>query len=163
MTAVAVRIAVPGDLNAIAAIYAETFDAMQPRLAVEQFLRPDGTWALIATRHVAGTEVPAGFVLARSVLDEAELLAIGVALAHRRRGVGTVLMAALAGAAAARGARTIYLEVAVDNAGARALYGKIGYEIVGRRPDYYRDAGGKRVAALVLRCSTGNMSPKDQD
>ncbi len=152
---IAVRIAVERDLDAIAAIYAQTFDDMQPRLAVEQYLRPDGAWALIATLDTGSGAAPAGFVLARTALDETEIFSIGVAPADQRRGIGGVLMAAARRIARRGGAAAIYLEVGVDNPGARALYGKCGFEVVGRRPDYYRNKGGERVAALILRLNLG--------
>jgi len=158
---IAVRIATQGDLDAIAAIYAQTFDDMQPRLAVEQYLRPDGAWALIATVDRDGAAVPAGFVLARTVLDETEIFSIGVAPAERRRGVGESLMASARRIVESSGAGAIYLEVGIDNPGARALYGKCGFELVGRRPDYYRKKGGERVAALILRLTLGIRDDSD--
>jgi ribosomal-protein-alanine N-acetyltransferase len=153
---ITVRMATGDDLDAIAEIYAVSFDDMQPRLAVEQFLRPPGSWALIALIDTGRESIPAGFIVARNVVDEAEVFSIGVAPPQRRRGVGRALMDAVAGVAGVRGARHIYLEVGVDNPGARALYGKVGYELVGRRPDYYRNQGGERVDALVLRQNLEN-------
>jgi len=146
-----VRIATRDDLDTIAEIFAASFDDMQPRLAVEQFLRPRGSWALIAHIDTGLETTPAGFIVARNAADEAEVFSIGVAPQLRRRGVGRALMDAAAGVAALRGARHIYLEVGIDNQGARQLYGKAGYELVGRRPNYYRNQGGERVDALVLR------------
>lgn len=159
--AIAVRIATPRDLDAIAALYALTFDAMQARLAVEQYLRPEGTWALLATVDRDGAAAPAGFVLARTVLDETEIFSVGVAPADRRRGVGASLMAAARQIARRGGAAAIVLEVGVDNPGARALYGNCGYEMVERRPDYYRKKGGERVAALILRLTLGIQDDRD--
>ncbi|NKB55329.1 MAG: GNAT family N-acetyltransferase [Alphaproteobacteria bacterium] len=158
---ITVRFAERDDLDALAAIYAESFDDMQPRLAVEQYLRPPGTWALIALVHEPPHEMPAGFILTRNAADEAEIFSIGVARAFRRRGVGLALLDAMDGVAGVRGARTIYLEVGVDNRAARALYSKAGYEIIGERPDYYRNPGGNRVTALVLRRHLENIENRD--
>ena len=160
---IAVRIASQRDLDAIAAIYTQTFDDMQPRLAVEQYLRPEGAWALIAMLDSAGAVRPAGFVLARTVLDETEIFSIGVTLADRQRGVGESLIAAARQIAEMGGAAAIFLEVGVDNPGARALYGKCGFDVVGRRPDYYRKSGGNRVDALILRLTLGNRGENNQD
>ena len=41
-----------------------------------------------------------------------------------------------------RGAECVVLEVAVDNDAARALYAGRGFTVVGRRRNYYRQAGG---------------------
>ena len=160
---IAVRIASQRDLDAIAAIYAQIFDDMQPRLAVEQYLRPEGAWALIAMLDSAGAVRPVGFVLARTVLDETEIFNIGVTLVDRRRGVGESLIAAARQIAEMGGAAAIFLEVGVDNPGARALYGKCGFDVVGRRPDYYRKSGGNRVDALILRLTLGTRDENNQD
>ena len=47
------------------------------------------------------------------------------------------------------GANIIHLEVAEDNRAACALYRAEGFQSVGRRPDYYLRAGGRRVAAVL--------------
>jgi N-acetylglutamate synthase len=46
---------------------------------------------------------------------------------HRRRGLATALLAALVEWGAEQGARTVWLHVEVDNAGARALYEGLGF------------------------------------
>ncbi|HWE98623.1 MAG TPA: GNAT family N-acetyltransferase, partial [Caulobacteraceae bacterium] len=91
---------------------------------------------------------PRGFVLARTAADEAEILMIAVEPDHRRRGLGAALMAAAVDAAHAAGAAAMLLEVAQDNAAARALYGGRGFTEVGRRRGYYRRSGGEAVDAL---------------
>ncbi|MGY1695121.1 GNAT family N-acetyltransferase [Geodermatophilus sp. SYSU D00814] len=53
--------------------------------------------------------------------------ALTVAGEHRRRGLATTLMGALTRWGAERGARWVYLQVAVSNAPARALYRRAGY------------------------------------
>lgn len=104
---------------------------------------------------------PRGFVLAdvgrrhavalvSLAADEAELLDIGVLPAHRGRGVGRALLAALCRLAVQHGARRLILEVATDNAPARALYAGAGLAPVGGRPAYYRRPDGTRVDALIL-------------
>jgi ribosomal-protein-alanine N-acetyltransferase len=50
-----------------------------------------------------------------------------------------------------RGARSMFLEVAVDNARARRLYGGLGYEAAGVRRNYYRRRAGVTIDALVLK------------
>lgn len=93
---------------------------------------------------------PEGFALLRVAGDEAELLTLAVAPASRRQGIGRRLLASACTAAAARGAQALLLEVAADNAAARALYAATGFAIAGRRPRYYRAPDGA-VDALVLR------------
>jgi GNAT superfamily N-acetyltransferase len=53
--------------------------------------------------------------------------AVEVAADHRRRGLARLVMAELMGWAARRGDHSVYLQVARDNAPARALYGALGF------------------------------------
>jgi len=55
------------------------------------------------------------------------LTAVEVHPGHRRTGLGTAITAALAAAAAAQGAVSLYLQVAVGNQAARALYARTGF------------------------------------
>ncbi|WP_299838338.1 GNAT family N-acetyltransferase [uncultured Jannaschia sp.] len=89
---------------------------------------------------------PAGFAIGRVTLDEAELLTLVVAPEHRRRGEGRALVSAFAATARDRGAGTGFLEVAADNAAARALYARTGWREGGRRRGYY---GGTDALILV--------------
>lgn len=93
---------------------------------------------------------PAGFVLGRVILDEAELLTLAVDPAARRQGTGRRLLAAFAAEASARGATRAVLEVAAGNAAARALYAGAGWAEAGRRRGYYRGTGGVVDDALIL-------------
>ena len=90
-----------------------------------------------------------GFVLARAVAGEAEILSIGVVPAHRRKGIGRELLSAAAVEAGRRGAERLFLEVASDNESALSLYRQAGFVKVGRRAGYYRRAAGT-VAAEIL-------------
>ena len=53
-------------------------------------------------------------------------------------------------AAAQAGAVRLFLEVAEDNAAARALYDRAGFRPIGRRKAYYARPDGGRTDALVL-------------
>ena len=96
-----------------------------------------------------GPAVPAGFVLTRHVLDEEELLLIGVAPGARRRGVGTALIDHLFDAARRRGVCRIFLEMRRGNP-AIQLYHKFGFEPIGERRNYYRMANGDRIDAITF-------------
>ncbi len=95
-------------------------------------------------------EGDAGFLLGRTVAGEAELLTLAVAPEARGRGLGTRLVARFVYQARLRGAEVAYLEVAEDNAPARAAYTRAGFAETGRRRAYYRTAEGHAVDALVL-------------
>jgi GNAT superfamily N-acetyltransferase len=57
----------------------------------------------------------------------AGITAVEVDPAHRRAGLGLAITAAACAEAVARGVRQVFLQVAVDNAGARALYERCGF------------------------------------
>lgn len=75
----------------------------------------------------AGGEAPAA--IGRCVVDGrwAGFMAVEVAPEHRRRGLATSVMAALARRALDEGASAAWLQVEEDNEGARALYDGMGF------------------------------------
>ena len=105
--------------------------------------RPD---AYLHVAEVDGRVV--GYTAVWIVLDQAELGDIAVEEAWRGRGIGRRLMAAVFDLVRQRGVRELYLEVRVSNHGARRLYDRHGFAMVGRRPGYYVRP---REDALVLR------------
>lgn len=92
------------------------------------------------TLALVGDEA-AGFALVRSIVDEAELLLLGVAPGHRRRGVGTALLRAVTADCAASGIADFHLEVRAGN-DAVSLYLAHGFAKVGERRGYYRGRTG---------------------
>jgi ribosomal-protein-alanine N-acetyltransferase len=95
-----------------------------------------------------------GFVLARDLGGEAEILTLGVLPRTRRLGVGRALLDAVIAEAGRRRLGSVVLEVASDNAAAHRLYGATGFVRVGMRPRYYRRDHGA-IDALILRRPTG--------
>lgn len=91
-----------------------------------------------------------GFLLARVVAGEAELLTLAVARDARRQGVGTRLVEGFLSEAQARGAESAFLEVAETNVAARALYAAAGFVPAGKRREYYHAADGSLQDALIL-------------
>lgn len=110
-----------------------------------------GAFGLIVRVTAAGKRAAVGFALARVVADEAELLTIGVLPAWRGQGLAGRLLGAVLTRAAALGVTRVLLEVAEDNAPARALYARRNFAIVGRRPGYYRRPPEPAIDALILR------------
>jgi ribosomal-protein-alanine N-acetyltransferase len=95
----------------------------------------------------AGT---AGFVLARVIADECEILTLAVAPESQRQGIGAALLRATMDRARARGARSMVLEVSTANGPALALYFRRGFREVGRRHQYYADGSDALVLAAQL-------------
>ena len=90
----------------------------------------------------------AGYVGAQTVPPEADMMNLAVAPDCRRRGIGEALVRELLRRLDAQGIRSLSLEVRVSNESAQALYRKLGFAPVGRRPRYYEKP---REAALILR------------
>lgn len=95
-----------------------------------------------------GAEV-VGFALSRWVVDEEELLLIGVDPQCRRCGVGKNLINTLLNNAKSSGHISIFLEVRSGNA-AQNFYHEMGFRPVGRRPGYYKGIDGSRHDSITM-------------
>ncbi|WP_298910226.1 ribosomal protein S18-alanine N-acetyltransferase [uncultured Aliiroseovarius sp.] len=93
---------------------------------------------------------PNGFAMGRVVVDEAELLTVAVAPEAQGHGIGEKLLQDFECTAADRGATRAFLEVADDNAAARALYRKAGWSTCGQRPAYYTRSDGTTCDAILM-------------
>lgn len=89
-----------------------------------------------------------GYVGSQTVIDETDMMNIAVHPEYRRRGIAEALIDALINALGEKGSRALSLEVRASNDPAIALYQKMGFSQVGRRPNYYRNP---REDALILR------------
>lgn len=96
-------------------------------------------------------DVLLGQAVLLGVLDEMHLLIITINPAWQGMGLGRQMLEQLIRDAAESGARQMFLEVRPSNAPALALYGKLGFEQIGRRKDYYPAYEGLREDALVMR------------
>lgn len=92
-----------------------------------------------------------GYIVARLVAGEAELIKIAVASEHRRRGVGSRLFAALFTHLLAEGIKYCHLEVRAGNSEAVAFYRGHDFAVSGRRAAYYPSATGREDAVLMRR------------
>ena len=119
---------------AIAQLHAGLFEIAWPESTVRQMIGDTRTLAFVALTH---SGEPIGFVIGRTVADEAELLSIGVGPAWQQRGIGRLLAEALCVASVRAQARRLYLEVAAGNLPALRLYTALGGQNVGLRKGYY--------------------------
>jgi ribosomal-protein-alanine N-acetyltransferase len=92
-----------------------------------------------------------GFVLARKVMDEAQILDLAVRPGDQRKGVGRSLLEALAERAADSGCVKLSLEVDAGNASALAFYRDTGYAVVGRRRKFYNSTADAVLMDRILR------------
>lgn len=136
------------DLNDIPRIVCLEADLFGPEAWSTGICREELTNPFRAYRGIEedGTLVAYGGVI---TAEPAEILTLGVARTHQRRGLGSALLHDLL-AIAARHAREVFLEVRVSDDVARRLYERHGFRAVGVRPNYYQHIGED---ALVMRAA----------
>ncbi len=133
MTTVAIRFAVPNDVQTL--------------LAIEQQAPGAAHWTLAEYTKLVSTEIVlvaeeaadlCGFVCAKTVAGEWEIENVVVAAEFLRRGVASALIHDLIRRAKSKSAAAILLEVRESNLPAQRLYQKFGFREVGRRRAYYQ-------------------------
>jgi len=144
-----IRAARSGDIGAVARIEAATF--------------PDPWSVRVFAAHLTdlflvaeGQDGVAGYVIARRLSDEAEILNVAVHPSGRGAGIGGALLDACLQELELGGACTVFLEVRPSNTAALRLYASRGFRTVGRRRGYYTVP---REDALVLRRDTPPGGP----
>lgn len=142
-----IRSATLQDIGALARIHGETFEEGWSLQDFDALLDTPGVAGLIA---LGGDGLAGGLLVMRTAVDEAEILTLAVAPRARRRGFARSLLDHALGRAGSQGVAALFLEVAIDNDSAVALYRSAGFVEVGRRPKYY-GRGPDRVDALVMR------------
>ncbi len=105
-----------------------------PESAFAPLLAPPTGLGLLADH-----ETPIGFALARVIVDEAEIISLGVIPTARRHGYARVILRALIGECQRHGAGNLFLEVAARNEPAKLLYRAEGFCAVGKRRGYYQN------------------------
>ena len=89
-----------------------------------------------------------GYVGSQSVMGEADMMNIAVSSQHRQKGIAQNLVQRLIEALLDKEVYSLTLEVRASNEPAKALYSRLGFLQVGRRPNYYRNP---KEDALILR------------
>lgn len=78
-----------------------------------------------------------GFIVWRTVADEAEIITIGVNPEMRRNGIASAMIEITEKNIKNQDVKKIFLEVAADNIAAQKLYENHGFKTIGIRPKYY--------------------------
>ena len=89
-----------------------------------------------------------GYGEVRTVLDEGTLERIAVAPACRRRGIAEAILRRFLAEGEGKLA-FLTLEVRAGNSPAIGLYEKLGFRVVGRRKNYYREEGEDALLMTV--------------
>jgi [ribosomal protein S18]-alanine N-acetyltransferase len=115
---------------------------------------PTGFREMLASPYIMGliaelkSRKIAGYLVARIIEDEGEILNIAVAPENRRQGMGAGLLRHALEVLAGKGVTAVFLEVRASNEAAIDLYLNSRFRPIGRRREYYR----KPVEdAMVLR------------
>jgi ribosomal-protein-alanine N-acetyltransferase len=135
MTAL-LRPAVEADLNAVVEIERSSFADPWTEESFARLL--GGHPAIFQVIECPPDFRVAGYVVAFSVGEDAELLNVAVESKFRGRGLAGQMLDAVLIEMGGRGVRSAFLEVRESNSAARALYGSRGFTEIGRRRNYYR-------------------------
>ncbi len=138
-----------GDLAALASLHATSFPDPWSANAIRELFAGPGVFAFY---------LPDGFILARAVGDEAEILTLAVTPVARRQGHARRLIRDAAHHAQDLGALALFLEVAADNIAAQALYRGAGFASVGRRKAYYGTQDADVLKAILPLPNPGNFA-----
>ncbi|WP_062131605.1 ribosomal protein S18-alanine N-acetyltransferase [Demequina aestuarii] len=144
-SAVSIRDLDERDLDRVAELESEIFgaSAWSRALIREDFLHGPSRW-----RGVEGEESLSAYAVYGFDGDAFHLMNLAVAPEARRQGLGEALMADFMAEARRLHVRDAWLEVAVTNEAALALYRAYGFADVRVRRRYYQPEG---IDALVMR------------
>lgn len=131
-----------GDASCFADIHGSAFDRGWKLAEFERFLGEEHSLCLKACN---GEGACVGFIVARQVADEAEIITFAVAPQHQGCGLGRRLLAKLIDMLRDRGVSALFLEVGANNEPARKLYKRSEFNEIGRRSGYYKGANGKKA------------------
>ncbi|MBV1831105.1 ribosomal protein S18-alanine N-acetyltransferase [Komagataeibacter sp. AV436] len=142
--------ALAGQAGLLARIHAAAFPPVHrwDAQAMAALLAMPGVFVLFAQGE--GVPPDAGFIMARTLLDEAEILTFAVDPAWQGQGIGRALLARCVNEAARAGAASLFLEVADDNVAALGLYHAAGFAVVGVRRRYYPDGADACVMKRAI-------------
>lgn len=119
-------------LPQVAALERTVFPDPWSERALELLVHDGGLGAVILDGGMAVAY--AGMTIA---LDEGAVTNVATHPDHRQKGYGEAVLRHLMRLAGERGVVRFFLEVRVSNAAAIALYRKLGFEIAGKRPNFY--------------------------
>lgn len=137
--------------DALAILHQDAFSRPWSETEFAALIAQEAVSGFIAIEIGRATAPPAGFVLIRMAADEGEILTIAVASAHRGRGIGWALMDAALRQMHSDRVAHVFLEVDEGNQAAIALYRRLGFAEVGRRPSYYAPDEPGSGNALIMR------------
>lgn len=89
-----------------------------------------------------------GYSIVSEIVGEAHLLNICIDSNFYRRGLGAKLLNSTIARCVQRSCDSILLEVRESNLNAKLMYEKFGFELIGRRKNYYPSSEGREDALM---------------
>jgi ribosomal-protein-alanine N-acetyltransferase len=124
-------------LDQVEAIEIESYENPWPRSAfVAEIGSNPVSWARIAVSSKAPSRV-AGYCIAWILFENVHVQNLAVHPAHRRKGLGRLLLLHAIDEGRNRGATAALLEVRRSNEAAQSLYRSLGFAEIGTRREYY--------------------------
>ncbi|MBY0462954.1 MAG: ribosomal protein S18-alanine N-acetyltransferase [Alphaproteobacteria bacterium] len=139
------------DAEVLALIHAECFLGQQvwSKETFKDFFTSNNSWGRVIGWLAVQGEEPCGFILARKIVQECEILTFAVKPDRQQKGIGRLLLGHLLKEMEI----PIFLEVATDNLAAIKLYESEGFEVLTVRRDYYEaEPGQPKKDAYLMRC-----------
>lgn len=138
---VTIRPMVEADLPQVINIDSVSFSLPWPSKAFSYELKNNSDSLLWVAETTAqdGCEQVVGMIVIWLIMDEAHIATIAIQPEYRGRGIASQLVLYSLLEVTRKGFKRATLEVRANNIAAQRLYRNFGFEVVGRRPRYYRD------------------------
>lgn len=146
---VAIREMELDDLKRVLEIDRLSFPVPWPERSYRYELTENPASNLLVAERNGSVHRVVGFIGCWLIADEVHISTLAVHPSFRGLGIGRMLLETTLERCARNGAEIATLEVRVSNVTAINLYRKMGFEVVGRRPGYYRDNGEDALLMTV--------------
>ena len=110
-------------------------------------------YSFISKQHnifILSKPEPVGFIKARIIKDDIEIISILIDKKFRKRGIGKNLIYKMLRFAKRNKIKHIFLEVSVENKVAINLYKKFNFNKIGERKNYFNQ-NGRSINAYIMR------------
>ncbi len=95
--------------------------------------------------------LPEGYLVARKISDEYEIISLATDINFRRKGIASYLIKRLIRKAKKNKIKKIILEVQHNNSPAIEMYKKFDFFSIGIRKNYYKTSSGYHNALVMMR------------
>ena len=144
----------PGYLDEVLRIEQASFKNPWPPASFVAEIQHPWSWFKVIgpAKKAGGVGRVDGFIICWVILSDMHLLNLAVAPEYRRQGLGSTLLEDALADFARLGGGYVSLEVRPSNRAAQALYDSFGFQVVGRRKQYYR---ADNEDAIVMALEVG--------